>query len=89
MGRWWDNKGEEIDVVALDEENKNAIVGECKYWKTPVGINILDELERKAALVDWNKDCRENWYVLFSASGFTEDLKKLAKVRTDLVLIEE
>lgn len=91
VGRWWDNKGEEIDVVALDEENKNAIFGECKYWKNPVGVNILQELEKKAALVDWNRNARKNWFILFSGggSGFTEDLKQLEKARTDLVLIEE
>ncbi len=89
VGRWWDNKGEEIDVAALDDAGCNGVFGECKYWKTPVGINVLRDLERKAALVDWKKGSRKDWFILFSASGFTEDLKALAKSRDDLLLVEE
>lgn len=87
VGRYWDNHTE-IDVAAVDPEGRNLILGECKYWKEPVGINVLKELEEKAKRVTWNKDMRKEWYVLFSASGFTEDLKELAKTREDIVLAE-
>ena len=88
VGRWWDNKGEEIDVVATDDDGKNIIFGECKFWKNPVGINILNALEKKAALVDWNRTGRKEWYVLFSISGFTDELKQLVDKRKNLLLIE-
>ena len=87
IGRYWDSNTE-IDVVALDPDGKNLIVGECKYWKEPVGINILMELEEKTKKITWNLLTRKNWYVLFSPSGFTPELKEFVKKRTDVILSE-
>ena len=88
IGRWWDGKNE-IDIAALDPDGKNLILGECKYWQKPVGINILCELEQKSASVGWKRENRHIWYVLFGAAGFTEELKELAKIRDDLLLFDE
>ncbi|MGM9600169.1 MAG: ATP-binding protein [Faecousia sp.] len=88
LGRYWDAK-EEIDIAAIDPEGKNLILGECKYWQEPVGISVLRDLEAKAKTVAWERNERKVWYVLFSATGFTEELKLEAKARTDLELCEE
>ena len=85
IGRYWDSK-DEIDIVALDPEGKNLILGECKYWTEPVGVSVLRDLEAKTASVAWEWDSRKVWYVLFSASGFTDELIKEAESRTDLEL---
>ncbi|MEG0477362.1 MAG: DUF234 domain-containing protein, partial [Raoultibacter sp.] len=85
-GRWWDNKNNEIDIVALDPEGNNIIFGECKYWKNPVGANVLHDLEAKTALVDWHRNNRTASYVLFSINGFTDELITLAAQREDLML---
>ena len=87
LGRYWDAK-EEIDIAAIDPEGKNLILGECKYWQEPVGISVLRDLEAKAKTVAWERNERKVWYVLFSASGFTEELKLEAEIRTDLQLCE-
>ncbi len=87
IGRYWDNNTE-IDIAAIDPDGKNLILGECKYWREPVGINILLDLEDKAQKVTWNKSNRKTWYVLFSASGFTSELRDLAKKRNDIILSE-
>lgn len=88
IGRWWDGKNE-IDIAAIDPEGKNLILGECKYWQEPVGINVLRDLERKAVEVEWNRDHRNTYYVLFSANGFTDELKELAITRDDVLLFDE
>ena len=88
LGRYWDSK-DEIDIVALDPEGKNLILGECKYWSEPVGVSVLRNLESKASAVAWERDRRKVWYVLFSASGFTEELINEAASRTDLELCVE
>ena len=88
IGRYWDSK-DEIDIVALDPEGKNLILGECKYWTEPVGVSVLRALEAKTDSVAWERDNRKVWYVLFSASGFTNELIKEAESRTDLVLCAE
>lgn len=87
IGRYWDSKTE-IDIAAIDSEGNNLILGECKYWKDKVGINILNELEQKASKVGWKKSERKVWYVLFSANGFTPELEQLAKTRNDIVLAD-
>ena len=75
--------------MALDPEGKNLIHGECKYWQEPVSITVLQDLESKTSSIEWRRNQRHVWYVLFSASGFTDKLKELAKQRTDLLLFDE
>lgn len=87
LGRYWDNQTE-IDIAAIDPEGKNLILGECKYWSEPVGINILTALEEKGKTVEWNRQCRNTFYVLFSSGGFTKELEELAKVRKDVLLVK-
>jgi len=78
VGRYWDSD-QEIDVVGLSSSEKNIIFGECKWSEKPVGTNIYEELKKKAANVEWNKDDRKECYILFSKSGFTEEMIKIAK----------
>lgn len=90
VGRWWDNANNEIDAVALSENGgeNDLLLGECKYWKEPVGANVLAALEQKAALVNWHKENYRVWFALFSASGFTQELQALAARRRDVLLLE-
>jgi AAA+ ATPase superfamily predicted ATPase len=85
VGRWW-NGNTEIDLIALDSQGENIIFGECKYWEGPVGVNVLNDLTRKAKEVEWKRDCRREHFILFSISGFTEELEKLAASREDILL---
>ena len=85
LGRYWDARTE-IDIAALDPEGKNLILGECKYWQEPVGVNVLRDLEAKTDSVAWERNDRKVWYVLFSASGFSEELTALAASRQDVLL---
>lgn len=87
IGRYWDSQTE-IDIAALDADGGNLILGECKYWKEPVGINILRDLERKAQNVNWKKATRNTWYILFGANGFTTELRQLVEIRKDVLLAD-
>ena len=88
LGRYWDARIE-IDIAAIDPEGKNLILGECKFWQEPVGSNVLRSLEEKAGSVAWEKDRRNTWYVLFSAMGFTTELKAVADARGDVLLFDD
>ena len=88
IGRTWDGDVE-IDIAALDPEGGNLILGECKYWQEPVGLNVLRDLEKKAESVSWGKQRRHVWYVLFSTGGFTEELQQLAASRADVLLVDD
>jgi len=86
VGRWWDSRNE-IDIAAVDTDGKNLILGECKFWKDPVGVSMLRDLEEKARTIPWERERRGTWYVLFSANGFTSELQQLAAERNDVVLV--
>lgn len=86
VGRWWDNQ-HEIDVAGISEQDRLLVLGECKFWKGPVGLNVLQALEEKAAFVNWQKGQRHTVYLLFSIHGFTPDLEKVAAARKDLLLL--
>ena len=86
VGRYWSGNTE-IDISAIDPDGENIIFGECKYWSEPVGINVLCDLEEKTKYVDWHRNMRKAWYVLFSVSGFTRELEELAAKREDVLLV--
>ncbi len=88
IGRHWD-ADTEIDIAALDPEGGNLILGECKYWQEPVGMNVLRDLEQKAERVAWKKNRRKTWFILFSMGGFTDELRQLAETRSDLLLVDD
>ena len=85
VGRWWSKEGE-IDIVGLSEDENTVVFGEVKWSVNPVGTDILDDLERKARLVDWHRGERKEYFVLFSRTGFTANLEILAAERRDLLL---
>jgi hypothetical protein len=49
---------------------------------------FIDREHEMAKKVTWNKSNRKTWYILFSAGGFTSELKDLVKSRNDLILSE-
>lgn len=86
IGRWWGNnplerREEEIDILATDGDS--AIFGECKFRSDRVGIDVLENLERKSKI--FNHPTK--YLYLFSKSGFTEQLLQLAKERNNIRLI--
>jgi len=78
IGRWWE-RNEEIDFIALNEEENKILFGEAKWSNKPVGTDIYENLERKVQKVEWNKEKRSQYFCLFSKSGFTEGMKQLAR----------
>ena len=83
-GRWW-SKDTEIDVVGVGEDY--LIVGECKYSNKKVGLNVLEELKAKAKKIELKLQVRK--YMIFSKSGFTDDLMNLSLDDASVELIEE
>ena len=84
-GRWWD-KDNEIDVVGIGGDN--IIFGECKWSKKHIGMSILIELQTKSKSVIWGTKNRNEYFVLFSKSGFSSDLVQFKKDNDNLFLID-
>ncbi|MFC6941188.1 ATP-binding protein [Salinirubellus sp. GCM10025818] len=85
VGQWW-FKEHELDVLGLTDEG--LVAGECKFTSTPVSEGVLSDLEGTATEVQWSDmpEAPDNVYVLFSRSGFSEDLKRTADSREDVHL---
>jgi uncharacterized protein len=85
IGKWW-SRNEEIDIVALDEESKTAYFCECKWSNKKVGEDIYRDLVRKSGLMDWFNSERNERFILFSKSGFTQGMIDLAR-QENIVLV--
>lgn len=83
--QWW-FKEHELDVLGLTD--KGLVAGECKFTSHPVSEGVLADLERTTAEVQWSKRPTdgEPLYVLFSRSGYTDDLKNVADTRDNVLL---
>jgi len=87
IGRWWDRKDTEIDIVAVDENSRSIIFGECKYTNKETDVNVYYSLLEKIKKVDWNKDTRNEYFVFFSINGYTEKFKELAEKNKNIILV--
>lgn len=87
-GRWWGAKNVEIDIVAYDSTGNDIVFGECKYSKNKKGLNILFDLQEKSKAVNWNKNNRNEHFVLYSRSGFTDELIEYANKHKNIYLRE-
>ncbi len=76
VGRAWTPRAE-VDVFALDRKSESVIFGECRWTSRKMDVSVLAELRSKAEtfprLTKWKKH-----YVLYSKSGFTAELTRLA-----------
>jgi AAA+ ATPase superfamily predicted ATPase len=84
IGNWW-NANEEIDLVVLGEVD--AILVECKWTSKPIGIDILEDLQRKGKIIQSELENRQIHFALCSRSGFTYQLIEGAKQRQDILLL--
>ena len=65
IGRWW-HKDAEIDIVGLNEATGDVHFVECK-WKNMSekdAFKVLNKLQVKSDLVQWNNDTRKEYFVL-------------------------
>ena len=88
VGTWWgvenitEKDGEvraqsaDIDVVALSEVDKKAIVGECKFKNEKIDKGIYDTLIRRSKLI--SAKYKVSKYIFFSLSGYTDWYDSLA-----------
>lgn len=95
IGSYWQNDYErdtEIDIMAIDNQNKRVFVGECKYHIKPVDAPVYFSLKDK---VNAAKEIRKAFpdyeviFGLFSKSGFTQRMIDISKQNFSIYLINE
>jgi AAA+ ATPase superfamily predicted ATPase len=88
LGSWWgtNNKTrqqEEIDVCGLDIFEDNILLGECKWKKDDLDLDVLRTLIQRGEDLFKKK---EKEYLTFSKTGFTEGAKEFAEVQNILLV---
>lgn len=95
IGAYWlnDYVGDtEIDVMAVDNQNKRIFAGECKYHRNPVDAPVYYALKEKvldAGEIRKSYPGYDIIYGIFSKSGFTQRMLDAARETSNLVLVNE
>lgn len=85
VGRQW-GRHYELDVAAVDAQGRLAVAGEAKWSGQPIGLSILRNLEQ--TLSEHHLPIAPTAQLaLFSKSGFSPDLRAVAKQRPELHLV--
>lgn len=102
VGSWWgpalhelrakhERETEEIDVVGM-HRGRISVVGECKWTAKAISVSLLGDIEKYKlpALEQSGAKVKKGGplIVLFSRSGFTDGLKRIAVERDSLRLVE-
>jgi hypothetical protein len=91
LGRWW-HRGEEIDLVALNERKKEISFFEVKWSRIGEreADRILRDLRQKASNVKWhNQDRRERYGIVAKEIADKEKLREREVLAYDLVDMAE
>ena len=99
LGRWWgklnkvitteDGKikqvafDSEVDILAVDSQSKNYILGECKFRNADFDMQDYKNLKAKSTLIKHEANIH---YVLFSKTGFTDAMISEAEIDNSLSL---
>lgn len=84
VGRIW-RQDYDIDIAGTLLDG-SMLYGECKWWSTPVGENVLDELIERASTTEFGRDNDRRQFVLYARKGFTAALRKRAATQPGIVL---
>lgn len=86
IGKWWGNnpvakRQEEIDIMAVQDDQ--ALLGECKWRNADINMEILRQLLERGNLFHYV----QQYYMLFSKTGFTKDVKEYVENTPNIKLI--
>jgi hypothetical protein len=73
--------------MAVGENEKAILLGECKWSKKPVGVDVLQELEEALPATGLSVNDQHPVFVLFSRGGFTPKLLSAVHSRRDVILV--
>ena len=98
VGTWWgvenavDKNGDirtqsaDIDVVALSDIDKMAVIGECKFKNEKIDKGIYDTLIRRGKLI--TAKYKISKYIFFSLSGYTDWFETLSDENVLLLTLD-
>ena len=75
VGRAW-NRHAEIDIVAINWDDRSVMLGECKWTRKKINLGDYESLRKRAEKLTRLNGFHKH-YALFSKTGFTKDLRAL------------
>ncbi len=91
IGSWWgrDSEGEDVDIDIVakavdDKDSVHTLACECKFGKNPIGFTPLNTLMRRCEDAKIGDNVK---FVLFSAGGFSDELREYSE-ENGIVLID-
>ncbi|MDO4623246.1 MAG: ATP-binding protein [Eubacteriales bacterium] len=99
VGTWWGietitnaqkekvRQSADIDLVAISDIEKTAIIGECKFKNEPIDKAIFDTLIRRSGLI--NHRYRITRYLFFSLSGYTDWFDSITDANIQCLTLED
>ncbi|MCD7762877.1 MAG: ATP-binding protein [Lachnospiraceae bacterium] len=77
----------DIDVVAISEPDKTAVIGECKFKNEKIDKNIYETLIRRSSLISGKY--RVTKHLFFSLGGYTDWFETLNDSNAVLLTLED
>ena len=68
---------DEIDMVAHSEIRRELLFAECKWTKSPVSMDVVEDLKMKSETLKKQFPGEKYTYAVFSKSGFRGNYKEL------------
>ncbi|MCD7766241.1 MAG: ATP-binding protein [Lachnospiraceae bacterium] len=99
VGTWWGmetisdseqkrlQQPADIDVVAISEPDKTAVIGECKFKNEKIDKNIYETLIRRSSLISGKY--RVTKHLFFSLGGYTDWFETLTDSNAVLLTLED
>lgn len=77
IGAFWNKGGDvEIDIIAIDEDGGNILIGECKLNGNRFSVAEARRLKNKAELIPWRREHRREHYALFCLGDISASVQK-------------
>ena len=84
VGKWWGpdhtHRPTDIDVVGIDDAEKKAIIGECKFRNEVLDKDVYEALMSRRGLLD--RRYEEAGFLFFSLSGYSKWVLENADPKT-------
>ena len=82
VGSHWGTRRPQIDVVAINEDEHEILLGECKWLAEPLRRSVVvDFLARASRIIPEPADRWRVTYAFFSRGGFTAEARQVAEGR--------
>jgi uncharacterized protein len=84
IGRIWE-ADYDIDVAGQLLDG-SVLYGESRWWKDPVGENVLNELVARSSRTSYGHGNDRRYFVMYSRKGFTSALRRRGKADPSVIL---